>query len=182
MIGKVKVDKMQVFPGEKEITVIATVPRSGEARRQLLQAAATAEQGKPLQFEIRRYRKGRSLSSNAYAWVLLNRLGEALRRPPEELYRELIRHMPGVSVIKPFRADTVAEWDRIWSHGRTGWQTEILGESRLPGYVDVISYYGSSAFNTEQMRIFLDLLIEECRAQGIETMPPEELERLKLEG
>lgn len=179
MIAKVKVEKLQVLPSEKEITIIATIPRSGDARRQLLVAAATADQGKPLQFEIKKWRKARSLSANAYAWVLLNKLGEVLRRPPEELYKEIVRQVPGTSVIKPFRKDAVEEWDRIWSHGRIGWQTEVLGESKLDGYVDVISYYGSSAFNLEQFGVFLDLLIEECKMQGVETMTPEEIALLK---
>ena len=55
------------------------------------------------------------------------------------------------------------------------------GESKLEGYVNVISYYGSSEYDTAQMSRLIDLLIAECREQGIETKTPAELAALMEE-
>ena len=37
---------------------------------------------------------------------------------------------------------------------------------------------GSSTYNTEEMSKLIDGLVSECKEQGIETLPPEELERM----
>lgn len=39
-------------------------------------------------------------------------------------------------------------------------------------------YRGSHTYNVEEMRLLLDGTITECKAAGIETEPPEEIERL----
>lgn len=44
-----------------------------------------------------------------------------------------------------------------------------------------ICYYGSSTYDTKQMARLIDLVVEDCKQQGIETLPPEELERMALE-
>ena len=70
---------------------------------------------------------------------------------------------------------------RHWEHNGLGWIAQSLGESKLEGYVNVISYYGSSEYDTAQMSRLIDLLIAECREQGIETKTPAELAALMEE-
>ena len=48
-------------------------------------------------------------------------------------------------------------------------------ESKLPGCVNVVLYYGSSTFDRTQMQRFLENIIEDCTAVGIEVLPPEKL-------
>lgn len=43
---------------------------------------------KPGNFEIKVKRKKRSLDANAYAWLLLDRIAEAVRLPVVEVYRK----------------------------------------------------------------------------------------------
>lgn len=130
-------------------------------------------------------RKKRSLDANAYCWVLLSKLSEELSRygtviSPEDIYRNLIPHVGGNSKILPIREDAIEEWKAIWGSGRTGWVCEDIGECRtLPGYHNIICYYGSSTYDTEQMSRLIDLIIQECRQLGIETMTPMELAALK---
>ena len=40
-------------------------------------------------------------------------------------------------------------------------------------------YYGSSTYDSAQMSRLIDLVVQECQAQGIETKTPEELALLK---
>jgi hypothetical protein len=42
-----------------------------------------------------------------------------------------------------------------------------------------LNLQGSSTFNVEQFGRLLDLIIEECRQQGIETLPEDELMRMR---
>ncbi len=55
------------------------------------------------------------------------------------------------------------------------------GDSKIEGYVNVRSYYGSSQYDTAQMSRLIDLIVQECRQQGIETATPQELARYKEE-
>ena len=56
--------------------------------------------------------------------------------------------------------------------------TEIL-PSKIAGCVNVVLYYGSSTYDSAQMSRLIDLVVQECQAQGIETKTPEELALLK---
>ena len=52
----------------------------------------------------------------------------------------------------------------------------IPSPSKIPGWVpDVILYYGSSTYDTRQMSRLIDLVVEDCKDNGIETLPPEKL-------
>jgi hypothetical protein len=61
-----------------------------------------------------------------------------------------------------------------WRHNGLGWQTDIV-PSKLKGCTNVILYYGSSTYNTEQMSRLINLIVEDCKIQGIETRTPEEI-------
>ena len=45
----------------------------------------------------------------------------------------------------------------------------------MPGCVTVLAYYGSSDFDKEQMSRLIDNIVQDCRAVGIETLPPDKL-------
>lgn len=132
------------------------------------------------QLTIKQYRKKRSLTANAYAWVLLDKLAEILRQPKEELYREIIRDMGGVSETMAVRVEAIPAWTRAWCVGHMGRMCDDLGpNSNNPAYHDVVCYYGSSDYDMAQMARFIDLLVQECQMQGIETMSDRELSLLK---
>ena len=59
--------------------------------------------------------------------------------------------------------------------------TDNLGPSKLPGYTNICAYYGSSTYDTVQMSRLIDLIVQECRQQDIETLTPLELARMKEE-
>lgn len=138
--------------------------------------------GAPLMdVEIKRHRKKRSLDANAYAWVLMDKLAEKTGIAKEEIYRQLVRNIGGNSYIYPIRKDAVEGYIRHWSGGGLGWIAESLGESKLDGYENVISYYGSSQYDTAQMSRLIDLLVAECEQQGIETKTPQEIAAMMQE-
>ena len=47
------------------------------------------------------------------------------------------------------------------------------------GYTNVMFYQGSSVYDTKQMSILIDGLVADAKELGIETMTPDELERIK---
>ncbi len=130
--------------------------------------------------EIKKYRKRRSLDANAYAWVLIDKLANKLNLTKVEVYRELIRNIGGVSQTVCVKTEAVEALCSGWKHNGLGWFVETF-PSKLPGCTNVILYYGSSCYDTRQMGNLIDLLVEDCKAQGIETATPDELARYKNE-
>lgn len=145
-------------------------------------AAGKVAEGKPHTVEIKAQKKKRSLDANAYFWVLAGKLAAKLGSSPDDVYRQYIRDVADNYVIQPIREDMLEHWDRIWCAGHLGRMTEDIGPCRrTAGYHNVRSYIGSSDYNIAQMSRLIDLVVEDCKDQGIETMTPEELARIKEE-
>ena len=128
--------------------------------------------------EIKEYREKRSLDANAYAWVLIGKLSGKLGISPEEVYRAAIRDVGDNYEVMPVRNDALERWKFIWSKHGIGWICEEIGASKLDGYTNVRNFYGSSAYDKAQMARLIDIIVQECKTQGIETMTPAELARL----
>lgn len=128
--------------------------------------------------EVREYRKKRSLDANAYFWVLCDKLAEATGQPKEAIYRESIRNIGGNSETICIPTAGVEKLRKCWSENGIGWVSDTM-PSKLKGCTTVILYYGSRTYDTAQMSRLIDNVVQDCRAVGIETLPPEKLEALK---
>lgn len=130
---------------------------------------------KDLNLKLSRYRKNRTKDSNAYFWELCGKLSVKIKIPPREIYRQLIKEVGDNYEVTPIRDDAVNFWIENWEKSGIGWVCEVLGKSKLDGYTNLINYYGSSAYDSAQMSRLIELIIQECKQQGIETATPEEL-------
>ena len=149
------------------------------ATRREAQEGATAlkeilAKGKLLAVEIKQKRKGRSLDSNAYLWVLLSKMAAALNTSKDELYLEMLDRYGIFThiVVKPSVVDRVKE----------EWRTvRELGEVTVNGKtgVQLMCFFGSSTYNTKEMSVLIDGVVSECKELGIETIPSDQLENLK---
>ena len=131
-----------------------------------------------LSIEIKPYRQRRSLDANAYAWTLINKLAERLNKPPNEIYREAIRDIGGNSEVVCVKNPAVKKLRQGWQRNGIGWMTETI-PSKIDGCTNVILYYGSSVYDTKQMAQLIDVIVEECKEQGIETKTPNQIAELK---
>lgn len=127
---------------------------------------------------VKKYRKKRSLDANAYFWVLVDRLTEKTGNDRIAIYRNAIKDIGGVSETVCLKEDAANKLCEIWSRNGIGWQTDIM-PSKLKGCKNVILYYGSSTYNTKQMSLLIDNIVQDCKAVGIETMTPAELQVVK---
>ncbi len=134
--------------------------------------------------KIEKKRRIRSLDANAYMWVLIGKLAEKLSTPMAPLsdldvYRQYIKDY-GVYHIVPIRDDAISDWEKIWNIRGDGWICENMGPCKtVDGYSNIKSYYGTSAYNTKQMSRLIDAVVMDCKEQGIETLAPDEISRLK---
>ena len=127
-----------------------------------------------LSIEIKPYRARRSLDANAYFFVLADKLAEKLNTTKEDIYRNAIRDIGGVSETVCVKNEAVERLCEGWMRMGLGWQTETF-PSKIEGCTNVILYYGSSTYNTEQMHRLIENVVQDCKAVGIETMTPNEL-------
>lgn len=131
-----------------------------------------------LSIEIKPYRQRRSLDANAYSWVLIDKLAEKLNESKEAIYREYIKHIGGNSEIVCVKNNAVERLCSGWQRNGLGWQTDTF-ESKIEGCTNVILYYGSSVYDTAQMSRLLDLIIQDCKEQGIPTETPNQIAEMK---
>lgn len=135
-----------------------------------------------LSFKIDKYREKRSLDANAYCFVLIGKLAEKLNIPKEEIYRAMVKEIGGNYEVVCIQDDALKKLCEVWEHNGLGWQTDTF-PSKIDGCTNVILYYGSSAYDTAQMSRLINLIVEECKAQGIDTRTPSEIaEMLSLWG
>jgi len=142
---------------------------NGRAAREL----AESSKGKSYRVTVKPWREKRSLSANAYLWLLLGKLSEVLNIPPEEIYRNLIPDVGGNSTVLLIDPRAVQKFRESWEGQGRGWPTELLGVHN--GMVEVMAYYGSSTYDTAQMARLIDLIIDECKEAGVEYLPPDKL-------
>ena len=132
----------------------------------------------PYNVEIKQYKAKRSLDANAYFWVLVGKLSAVLNVPPKEIYQELIKGVGDNYTVLPIKTEAVSDWRQIWGHNGEGWICDDLGKSKLKGFTNVRCFYGSSMYDSAQMSRLINLTIDECKKQGIETATPDEIKKL----
>jgi hypothetical protein len=136
--------------------------------------------GVPVSIKVTKKKKKRSLDSNAYFWILVDKLSQRLNLPKEDIYRNAIKNISGASEIVCVKNEAVEKLCSGWNRNGLGWQTETM-PSKIEGCTNVVLYYGSSTFDQSQMTRLIDNIVQDCKAVGIETLTPNELARL-LEG
>ncbi len=130
--------------------------------------------GKALAVEVKQYRQKRSLDANAYLWVLLQKIAEAVNSSKDEVYLQMLERYGVFThiVVKPRMVDKVKhEWRTV----------RELGEVTVNGQtgIQLQCFFGSSTYDTKEMSVLIDGVVSECKEIGIETMTPQELEGLK---
>jgi len=134
-----------------------------------------------LMADIRKYRQKRSLDANAYFWKLCGELAATLRLTTTEIYRNYVTEIGGNFEVMPIRESAVEKFKAVWASNGLGWVIDDLGRSKIEGYRNIKAYYGSSTYNSDQMGRLIDLVVQDCQIQGIETRTPAEIEGLKRE-
>lgn len=130
---------------------------------------------KPLDITAKRHREKRSLDANAYAWVLIQKIAETIHSDKQTVYMDMLKQYSRAFthvIVKPSAVEavmamysTAIDLGEIRVNGQTGHQLQV--------------YFGSSTFDSKEMSVFIDGIIETCRELSIEYMPADELERMK---
>ena len=128
--------------------------------------------------EVKEHRKKRSLDANAYAWVLINKIADALRITPIEIYRQAILNVGGNYEVLPVKEEAAEHFKQVWQAQGLGWPCVDMGKSKIEGYRNLRAYYGSSTYSTTQMSQLIENLVQDCRALDLDVKSDEEIASL----
>lgn len=121
-------------------------------------------------FEIKKYRKKRSLNANSYFWKLLEEMASVLHTTKDELYLIELKKW-GISDLLPY------------PHGRKPifkyyeFETTSMLNGKPADWYKI--FKGTSDYDSKEMATLIDGVVDDCEELGIETKTPEELEKIK---
>ena len=134
-----------------------------------IQALAQCEK---LSIEIKKYSKKRSLNANNLLWACIGEIASVLRADKWDIYLQMLKRYGKYTYIcvKPSVVDAVkAQWR----------ECEVLGEMEVNGQkaVQMLCYFGSSTYTTQEFSVLLDGVISEMREMGLQPPPTEDMKR-----
>lgn len=169
--------KIQYPEDMNKMEIVLSMNKSHQHIQKIEKLKEVTEKGKLLAVDIKQYRQKRSLNANSYCWILADKIAEKLETTKEKVYREIIKDVGQFEVIS-IQNNAVENFKKVWESNGLGWQVELLSEDIRQGFTDLIAYYGSSVYDTKAMSILLEELIVQANELGIDTMTPDEKEKL----
>lgn len=126
---------------------------------------------KEKKYEIKEYREKRSLNSNAYAWKLITELGNVLRKSKEEVYLQMLKDYGQSEIVSMLSSISPSGYFKYYEAIGTG----VINNKEFTHYK---IFKGSSEFDSREMSIFIDGIVQDCRSVGIQTLEDIEIEEL----
>lgn len=124
-------------------------------------------------FEIQEYKEKRSLSQNAYAWKLITEIGNKINKSKEEVYMQMLKDYGQSEIISMLSTIEPKGYFKYYEEIGTG----IVNNKEFTHYK---IFKGSSEFNTKEMAIFINGIIQECTNLEIPTLTLEQIQEMRL--
>lgn len=141
--------------------------------------------GMPLWVEIKRYREKRSREANAYYWSLVSEMADKLGQTNAWIHNDMLRKYGALlSVDGKLGYMVVADTEEAWNEVCESEICHLKPTSEVRKGMDGIMYrtymvlIGSRYYDTKQMSRLIQGVVRECREFGIETITPNEMERM----
>lgn len=123
---------------------------------------------KELDITIVRHSKKRGLAANAMLWACLGEIAAAARTDNWSAYLYMLERYGKYSTVL-IKAEALPDLRRVWR------ETRIVGE-REDGMVEVLCFYGSSTYTTEEFSRLLDGVVSDMKELGLTPPPSREMQ------
>lgn len=137
-------------------------------------------------WELTEHKEKRSLSQNAYYWVLVGKVAQKSGIPSSVIHNQNLRDLGLVLRINEALVPVyIPDTEKAENQALNADTYHIKPTSQVKEGKDgkmfrcYVMLRGSSTFNTDEMASLLNLMIQEAQAQGIETITPQELARIR---
>lgn len=121
--------------------------------------------------KIDKHREKRSLNANAYLWKLVTEIGNILNKSKEEVYLQMLIDYGQSEMVSILSEIDVKGYFKYYKLAGTS----ILNGKEFNHYK---IYKGSSEYDTKEMSILLNGVVQEAKNLGIKTKEDYELEKL----
>lgn len=126
---------------------------------------------KDKKYEIKEYKEKRSLNSNAYAWKLITEIGNVVRKSKEEVYLQMLKDYGQSEIVSMLSSISPVGYFKYYEKFGTG----TINNKDFTHYK---IYKGSSEFDSKEMSIFIDGIVQEAKQLNIQTLEDIEIEEL----
>lgn len=124
-------------------------------------------------FDIKEHKNKRSLSQNSYAWELITKLANEMRISKEEMYLKMLKSYGQSEIVSVISTINPKGYFKYYEEIGTG----IVNNKEFTHYK---IFKGSSEFDSKEMTIFIDGIIQECTNLGIPTLTEEQIREMRL--
>lgn len=123
-------------------------------------------------YEIERKRKKRSTDANALCWKLCTEIANVLRSDKDSVYVDMLKRYGQSDIVSVLSVVDVKGYFKYFDE---------FGKGTVNGkeFTHYKVYKGSSEYDTREMSILLDGIIDEAKCLGIQTETPEQIAKLK---
>ena len=137
-----------------------------------IQWLASQEPTKRFEVSEETSKKKRSLTQNAYYWVMLNKLAAKLRMSDSELHKNMLREYGVYDVFSILDNIPIDGYFRYY---------DVIGHGYVNGrrFKHVKVYKGSSQMTSVEFSRLVDGMREECVLQGIDVATPQEIAEMR---
>lgn len=129
---------------------------------------------------LKKWFKKRSLDANAYCWVICDLIAKELSKDGTIVTKETV-YKDAILQIGTFEPMIIEE--KAYSNIKRIWEKQGLGfliqeVSRKDKCIKVHCYYGSSTYDSKEMSLLIQLLVDLAKTLNIETKTPAEIKSL----
>lgn len=121
--------------------------------------------------KIDKHRNKRSLDANAYSWALQTEIANVLRISKEEVHFDMLKHYGQRAYVSLLADVNIADYYTYYEEVGTFRQNNNTFKSYL-------IYKGTHNYDSKEMSIFIDGVVQEARNLGIETLEDREINEL----
>ena len=150
---------------------------SFELNEEPTEAINTIQSCEKLSISAKQYKAKRSLYANAYCWAIMTKIANHpdIKSSKEEIYEEMLQKYGYLYQDEegyiPVTVKAGIDMSKIEGH----WKF-YKSNGKFDSYLMI---KGSSEYDTAEMAHFIDMVVQEAKELGIETLTPTELERMK---
>lgn len=125
-----------------------------------------------LAIDVKQYRKKRSLDANGLLWACLGEMAVAIRADKWDIYLKMLKRY-GKYTYVCVKPEALEDLKHQWR------ETEVVGDVTINGKkaVQVLCYFGSSTYNTQEFSVLLDGVVSEMNDLGLQPPPSEDMKR-----
>lgn len=143
----------------------------------LLEALGKLKNHQKLNISVSAYKGKRSLDANATLWFCIGQIAAALGADKWKIYLEALKRYGKFTHIV-VKEQAVDEVKRQWRECEDLGKAWVIGEQGKPVEgVQMLCYYGSSTYNTEEFSKLLNGVISEMVEMGLDPPAPKEVEK-----